>query len=95
MKISGSVNSIYRNTALNPLTRTKPAQKADTITKRPQVVRNKLNIPQDFKPQLTLNKKEQQFFENLYPQAQKKIRQYVRNQRAIQIEKGKMIDMKG
>jgi len=59
------------------------------------VVRNKLNIPQDFKPQLTLNKKERQFFENLYPQAQKKIRQYVRNQSAIQIEKGKMVDLKG
>ncbi len=57
--------------------------------------KGKLNIPRDYQPKLGLDKKEQQFFEQIFPKARKEIRAYVDQQQKTFTEKGQIIDIRG
>ena len=95
MKIYGYSNKIYENPTTNQVRKNQQniAETNEKTVKRTAL--NKINIPLDFKQQLTLNKNEQRFFENLYPEARKEIQRYMQSQNSIQVEKGKFIDVRG
>lgn len=99
MKINGTGNKIYRPANLgqaskNVQTNGTTGKKETALTNHPNKT-NKLNIPEDYQPKLTLTKEEQKFFENLYPRDKNRIQQYLKNQNNIQVEKGKIVDLKG
>ncbi|MEJ2635815.1 MAG: hypothetical protein P8184_11045 [Calditrichia bacterium] len=95
MKIYNSTNKVYQNPGLNRINQ-KPAAEEAAVPKSARPERPyKLNIPENIQDQLTLSKKEQQFFEKLYPRARKEIQRYAESQNNVQAEKGKFVDMRG
>ena len=95
MKIYGSTNKIYGNIAVNrPDPKNEPAASPRKIATM-QDVPNKIEVPKNFKPEKTLDKDEQVFFESLYPRARKEIQRYAQSQNKVQVEKGKFIDVRG
>ncbi|MFZ0392090.1 MAG: hypothetical protein WAN36_16635 [Calditrichia bacterium] len=102
MKIYGNSATIYQNPAAQrsqadnngKVTADKaagtPAGKSSQ-KETPQ----KINIPADFRENMLLNKKEQEFFTKMYPKAKKEIARYVANQQRQPVEKGKHIDVRG
>lgn len=95
MKIINSVNSaIISNNGASKLKNPAPAaaQKGGASAKKPV---QKIDIPKNFNPEIRLSKKEQAFFEKLYPNSKREIRSYLQQQNKISVEKGKFIDVKG
>jgi len=95
MKIDNSLSNIYKISQSSQTGASKPNPEVAGKTTNQQAKASKVNIPSDFKPQVTLSKQEQKFFEMLYPKAQKEIRRYAQNQNNVNIEKGKFVDSRG
>jgi uncharacterized protein YdeI (YjbR/CyaY-like superfamily) len=95
MKIDQTINKFFHSTHTNQVANN--PQNSSTVQKKqtsPGII-NKVNIPKDYQPKLTLNQEERQFFEQLYPRDKKRINQYLLHQNKIQVEKGKIVDFKG
>jgi uncharacterized protein YdeI (YjbR/CyaY-like superfamily) len=95
MKINGSVGKYYQSNISNQVSsKSETSQNIQSKLDQAGII-NKVNIPKDYQPKLTLTKAEQNFFEKLYPRERNKINQYLLNQKNIQVEKGKIVDFKG
>lgn len=102
MKVSDSLQNIFKTvneTAGRPAVQKSqlpPGEKSTADAEaRTQGPAQKLEIPDNFKPQVGLSAREQAFFENLFPKARKEIRAYLDQQKKTQPEKGQYIDVKG
>ncbi|NOX36605.1 MAG: hypothetical protein GXO78_03630 [Calditrichaeota bacterium] len=96
MKIQDSLNRIYQNPAVQApdapsRTQKPPASSPSTSHDSTQ----KLNIPDNFEPQVGLSRKERRFFEQVFPQHKKQIQAYLDQQNKTSVEKGQYIDVKG
>ncbi len=95
MKIYDSTFKIYQNPLIQRSHKNSSIAEKTNQTAQNQTTQNKVNIPEDYRPELTLNSAEKKFFEKLYPQDRKKINRYLQNQNKIQVEKGQIIDVRG
>lgn len=95
MKIYGNASKIYPNPGATRISRKPQTEHPPENQNVKKKVPNKINIPENFKEKLSLNKNEQEFFTKLYPHARKEIQQYQQNQNHQPVEKGKHIDVRG
>ena len=95
MKIYGNTPRIFPDAPAKKATRTPNSAEKAPAAPNASVRKPKLNIPDNYRVQMGLNRKEQAFFEKLYPKARKEIQRYLQNQNSQPPVKGQIIDMKG
>lgn len=95
MKIIGSVGKTILPQQAGNRIGTAQQSTGEPRAKEKIASRQKVQIPQNFEPKVKLNKKEQAYFEELFPKARKEIRIYLNQQQKAVPEKGKFVDIKG
>ncbi len=95
MKVNNSTSKIYQNIPLHKANQNQKTAKESSHSNVQKSETKKINIPKNLTEQTLLTKKEQDFFQNLYPKAKKEIRQYMQHQNNVKVDKGKYIDLKG
>ena len=95
MKIQDSLNRVYQQPGRRVPEAARPqAPKASDPRGAPGASR-KVHVPENFQPRVGLSRKEQAFFEQIFPQHRKQIQAYLNQQNKASVEKGQLIDMKG
>lgn len=94
MKVYGNSGKIFNNALTNRVSNS-PQPAVEKNAPKQTKTENRLNIPEDYKLRAPLDKKEQVFFEKLYPKARKEIQRYMQNQSSAPVAKGQIVDIRG